>query len=109
MTCPAPPTCGKSALQTGQTYNVDFRIRRAADGAYRWHTVCGVPVCGPDGQITRWFGTATDIHDHKLVEDALRDSDSRYRTLIENLPDYAIFMVDTTGCITHWTEGAQRH
>ncbi|SFE96194.1 PAS domain S-box protein [Spirosoma endophyticum] len=42
------------------------------------------------------------------AEEALRDSETRLRTLVQNLPDYAIFRLDAAGIITEWTEGAQR-
>jgi PAS domain S-box-containing protein len=43
-----------------------------------------------------------------LTEAALRDSEDRFRTLVQNLTDYAIFMLDAKGRITYWTEGARR-
>ncbi|RAK02743.1 PAS domain S-box-containing protein [Larkinella arboricola] len=42
------------------------------------------------------------------AEEAIRESEERYRTLLQNLPDYAIYRLDPSGFITEWTEGAQR-
>lgn len=42
------------------------------------------------------------------AEEALRRSEQRYRTLIDNLPDYAIYQLNGDGIISEWLEGAQR-
>ncbi|OZI08834.1 hypothetical protein BWI93_07310 [Siphonobacter sp. BAB-5385] len=42
------------------------------------------------------------------TEEALRESEARYRSLLQNLPDYAIYRMDSAGIITEWNEGAQR-
>jgi signal transduction histidine kinase len=39
------------------------------DGSYRWHLSRGIPVRDERGRTTRWFGTATDIHDTKMAEE----------------------------------------
>lgn len=39
---------------------------------------------------------------------ALRDIEQRYRTLVDNVKDYAIFMLDTTGRVSTWNQGAER-
>ena len=50
---------------TGQVYQVEFRLRRAADKMERWHLSRAVPIRGAGGQIVEWIGTNTDIHDRK--------------------------------------------
>ncbi|MFD1145138.1 PAS domain S-box protein [Larkinella insperata] len=42
------------------------------------------------------------------AQEAIRQSEERYRTLLQNLPDYAIYRLDSRGIVTEWTEGAQR-
>ncbi|MGZ5307546.1 MAG: PAS domain S-box protein, partial [Actinomycetota bacterium] len=58
------------SLRTGETHEVEARVKRASDGAFRWHLVRGVPFRGPDGAIQRWFGTCTDIQDQKTAREA---------------------------------------
>ncbi|MCU0544479.1 MAG: PAS domain S-box protein [Oscillatoriaceae cyanobacterium Prado104] len=53
------------AVQTGETYEVEYRFKRAADGAYRWHLGRALPVRDETGKIIKWFGTCTDIDDRK--------------------------------------------
>ncbi len=58
-------------METGEPYLNEYRIRRH-DGVYRSFLVRGVPVRNEAGEIQRWLGSATDIHDQKLSEETLR-------------------------------------
>ncbi len=62
------------SMKTGEPYLNEYRIRRH-DGMYRSFLVRANPVRNPSGEIERWLGTATDIHDQKLAEEALRRSE----------------------------------
>jgi PAS domain S-box-containing protein len=67
------PHCAErwsACLRTGETYEVEFRLRDS-DGHYRWHLARALPVRDDDGKITRWFGTNTDIHERKQIEETL--------------------------------------
>jgi PAS domain S-box-containing protein len=44
----------------------------------------------------------------RIVEDALRESEERYRMLLDGVQDYAIFMMDPQGQIVSWNAGAER-
>ena len=55
------------ATATIGTYSLECRLRRA-DGVYRWWLIRGVPLRDAAGNILKWFGTCTDIHDLKLAE-----------------------------------------
>jgi hypothetical protein len=55
------------SLCTGKDYNIEYRFRRACDGQYRWHLGRAFPLRDEDGQIIKWFGSCTDIHDQKLA------------------------------------------
>ncbi|HSL43176.1 MAG TPA: PAS domain S-box protein [Anaerolineales bacterium] len=59
------------ALQTGETYQIEHRVCMM-DGSYRWHLSRGVPARAENGEIVRWYGTATDIHDLKMAEEQLK-------------------------------------
>ncbi|MEJ7600373.1 MAG: PAS domain-containing sensor histidine kinase [Kofleriaceae bacterium] len=60
-----------TSLTTGVAYEVEFRLRRG-DGAYRWHLGRANAQLDADGQIVRWFGTNTDVHEAKLAIAELR-------------------------------------
>ena len=59
------------ALETGEHYKVEYRFKRA-DGEYRWHLGRALPVRDAENRVVKWFGTCTDIHDQKLIEEELR-------------------------------------
>lgn len=57
----------RHSLETGEPYEIEYRLRRA-DGVYRWTLGRATPIRNAEGQITRWFGTCTDIDDLKKLE-----------------------------------------
>ena len=58
------------SLRSGEAYDVEFRLRDAR-GAYRWHIARAVPVKNEAGEVVRWIGTNTDIHDQKALAETL--------------------------------------
>lgn len=64
------------AINNRGNYSQECRLRRA-DGVYRWWLIRGVPVLDEHGNITKWFGTCTDIDDIKHTELKLRESEMR--------------------------------
>jgi PAS domain S-box-containing protein len=67
---PALDAWAKSA-QTGLPFEFEGRLRRAADGAYRWHLVRGVAVRdSAGGGIVKWFGSSTDIETLRAAREA---------------------------------------
>ena len=64
-------------------YDVEYRVRRS-DGVYRWFKTRGTPIRDSEGQIVKWFGTCTDISDLRQTEEALRESEERFRGTFEN-------------------------
>ena len=52
-------------LRSGEPYGVEFRVRNGA-GEYRRFLVRALPIRDDKGEIVRWFGTCTDIHDQRL-------------------------------------------
>jgi PAS domain S-box-containing protein len=66
----------RASLETGNAFESEARLRRAADGAYLWFLVHGAPLHDDAGNIVRWYGTAIDIEDRKRAERALRRSEA---------------------------------
>jgi PAS domain S-box-containing protein len=62
----------RECVAAGQDYELKVRTRRASDGAFRWHLCRAIAVRDEQGQIVKWFGTATDIHAQKQTEEALQ-------------------------------------
>jgi PAS domain S-box-containing protein len=60
-------TVWRHSLETGEPYEIEYRLRNAA-GEYRWTLGRALPIRNKKGEITRWFGTCTDIHDQKMIQ-----------------------------------------
>jgi PAS domain S-box-containing protein len=74
-----------AAVRSGMSFESKRRIR-AADGSYRWFLIRALPGRDAEGRIVRWAGSLTDIDDLIRIEEALRESESRFRQLTESLP-----------------------
>ena len=70
------------SLVTGDPYEVEFRLHRAADDSYRWHLGRAVPLRDACDGIVSWFGTNTDIDDRKQAEEELRTKELRLRVAL---------------------------
>jgi two-component system CheB/CheR fusion protein len=55
----------RQALTNTQKYEQEFRFKRKADGAYRWHYAQALPFKDEQGNVTAWIGTCVDIDDQK--------------------------------------------
>lgn len=75
-----------SEAATTGSLDEEFRIVRP-DGTIRWVEAQGFPVRNPEGQTYRLAGVAQDITARKLAEEARRDSEDRYRDLVEHSQD----------------------
>ncbi|MCV2483581.1 PAS domain S-box protein [Flavobacterium sp. SH_e] len=53
------------SVHAGSPYQLEFRLRNANTGGYRWFLSKAVPIKDKEGIITKWFGTCTDIHEQK--------------------------------------------
>lgn len=72
------------SLETGEPYEIEYRFK-AVDGSYRWFIGRAVPMRDATGRIERWFGTCTDIHDKKLVEEALVSTQRQLKARVTEL------------------------
>ncbi|MEO6420858.1 MAG: response regulator, partial [Polyangiaceae bacterium] len=59
-----------ASREEGDPFELEYRLRRKADGAYRWHLGRGVAERDEHGQIEGWIVTAIDIDDKKFAAEA---------------------------------------
>ena len=64
------------SLATGEPYEATYRARHHS-GEYRWILARGLPLRSENGEIVKWLGTDTDIHEAKLTEEALQEANHR--------------------------------
>jgi PAS domain S-box-containing protein len=64
----------RRAVATGEPCEIEHRLWIAETGRYRWHLARARPVRDSTGTVVRWYGSCTDIEDHKSVEQELRDT-----------------------------------
>ncbi|RDI76340.1 hypothetical protein Vi05172_g13659 [Venturia inaequalis] len=90
------------------SYTTEVRLRNK-EGDYRWHLVrvlLSAPVRGEDEEEETWYGTCTDINDHKLLEQTLKetmDAKSRFlsnmsheiRTPLNGITGMVNFLIDS--------------
>ncbi|WP_227699206.1 PAS domain-containing sensor histidine kinase [Spirosoma radiotolerans] len=75
----------QQAIQSEKGFALEQR-NRSASGEYRWFLNVGVPYRDPKtGQITKWVGMGIDIDERKRAQQALADSENRYRSLAADL------------------------
>lgn len=59
------------SVENGNPYQLEFRIKNIYSKEYRWFLSKAVPIRDKTGAITKWFGTCTDIHEHKSITEKL--------------------------------------
>jgi PAS domain S-box-containing protein len=81
---PAYAAAEEAAVRGWTAFRAVYRIRRR-DGAIRWLQATSSPRKVSDGRMI-WDGIFTDVTQQKQAEDDLRNSEARFRTLIEDAP-----------------------
>lgn len=70
-------------VQSGESYDSVYRIR-GADSQYRWFRARAVPLRDSHGNIVKWYGTCSDIHDSKMLEQSIRENAVELERMVEN-------------------------
>jgi PAS domain S-box-containing protein len=68
-------------VESGANYEAEYRLR-SRDGTYRWFRARAVPI-REDGQIAKWYGTCSDIHDSKVLELTIRDNAAQLEKMVD--------------------------
>ena len=96
----------KAAQEMGRFEDAGWRLRK--DGSRFWADVIITAIHDETGQLRGFSKVTRDLSDRRRQEEALRQSEERFRLLVEHVKDYAIFMLDPHGRVASWNSGAQR-
>jgi PAS domain S-box-containing protein len=94
------------ARRDGRFESEGWRVRK--DGTRFWALAVLDAVRDDAGQLVGFAKITRDITARHEAEQALRQSERRFRLLIQGVSDYAIFMLDPEGRVTEWNTGARR-
>ena len=122
----------QESIHSGKPFEMEYPLRQS-DGVFRWFLCRTLPVRADDGSIIRWFATLTDVNEIRQAREVLREregqtrrlndeleakakeravqlreSEERYRMLLDNIQDYSIIMLDAEGKVLNWNKSAQR-
>ena len=70
-------------VQSGEDYESEYRLR-GVDSNYRWFRARAVPLKDAQGGILKWYGTCSDIHDSKMLEQSIRDNAAELERLVDS-------------------------
>ncbi len=94
------------AGREGRFEDEGWRIRK--DGTQFWANVVITALRDEHGNLQGFSKVTRDLTARKRAEESLRQSEERFRLLVEGAKDYAIFLLDTQGNVASWNPGAKR-
>jgi PAS domain S-box-containing protein len=94
------------ATVEGHFEDEGWRVRK--DGSRFWANVVITALRDDEGRLLGFSKITRDLSERRLHEDALRQSEQRFRLMVDAVQDYAIFMLDPEGIVMSWNSGAER-
>ena len=94
------------ARETGKAEDEGWRVRK--DGTRFWANVLITALRDDRGRLVGFAKVTRDLTDRRAAEELLRESEARFRLLVQSVDDYAIYMLDPDGKVATWNSGAER-
>ncbi|WP_274520294.1 PAS domain S-box protein [Natronobacterium lacisalsi] len=96
----------EKARERGYLEDEGWRIHK--NGERFWANVTITPIWGDDDELRGFAKVTRDMTERHEYEERLRREKERFQRMVEEVQDYAIFMLDPEGYIQTWNEGAER-
>jgi len=96
----------EGAIRDGRYEDEGWRVRK--DGTRFWANVVITALRDSDGILIGFAKVTRDLTERRRHEESIRQSEARFRALVEGVRDYAIFMLDPDGTVATWNAGAEQ-
>jgi PAS domain S-box-containing protein len=100
-----PQQALEAALREGRYEAEGWRLRK--DGSRFWVNAVLDPIRDDKGKLLGFAKITRDNTEKRVREQALQESERRFRMLIQGVKDYALYMLDPEGRVTNWNTGAE--
>jgi PAS domain S-box-containing protein len=95
----------RTAAETGRFSTEAWRVRK--DGSKFWALVVVDPI-RRDNRLIGFAKVTRDLTEQRKAQQAVLETERRFRLLVQGVSDYAIYMLSPEGHVTNWNFGAER-
>jgi PAS domain S-box-containing protein len=100
-----PARALKTAAAQGRFEAEGWRLRK--DGTRFWVNAVLDPIRDNEGKLIGFAKITRDDTEKRQAALALQESERRFRTLVQGVKDYALYMLDPDGVVSNWNTGAE--